>query len=225
MATKKNTTRRRRSTTSPKIDLKKMPKQAEKPAYVVLGLLASKPVAMLIDKITGTTEQTVSGIFGIDANGMLKKWAKPLGVAATGLALSQLARNENMRIMGYGLAAGGGIIAVKQFWNKDLFAISGLEGFGESSEEIASPNMSDYVLPESFDDVQPSDVMEEGMMRIEQAVSGNRNMGLVLESEKPIDNDLDISGANDEEIYEQASGEYQEEGNQQIEEDFDEEVF
>lgn len=100
------------------IDTKKLIKDLDKPFSVLVGLAAGVPVAMIVEKAVGK-KSTVSGLLGIDGN-KLTRVLKPAVNIALGMSINQLAKNPNIKLAGVGLAANGGLIAVKDFLGKDI---------------------------------------------------------------------------------------------------------
>ena len=132
MATTESNTKRkysRRKPTSIK-DLKvnNYLKNADKPISILVGLLAGTPVAIWIDK-----QMTAKKVFGMDGD-KLKKWVKPGANFVLGMSAHMLAKDQRIKLAGIGLAANGGLIALKELLGgKDL-----LKGLIEGDEEIGS---------------------------------------------------------------------------------------
>lgn len=100
------------------IDTKKLINDLDKPFSVLVGLAAGVPVAMIVEKAVGK-KSTVSGLLGIDGN-KLTRILKPAVNIALGMTVNQLAKNPKIKLAGVGLAANGGLIAVKDFLGKDI---------------------------------------------------------------------------------------------------------
>jgi hypothetical protein len=100
-------------------------KDLDKPTSVLIGLAAGVPVAMIVEKAIGK-QATVSGLLGIDGK-KLTRILKPAVNIALGMSIHQLASNPKIKLAGIGLAANGGLIAVKDFLGKDI-----LRGPGDS---------------------------------------------------------------------------------------------
>jgi hypothetical protein len=136
MTTRKSNTRRNYQKKSAKsiadLDTKKILKELDKPVSVLVGLAAGVPVAMIVEKVAGK-KSTVSGLLGIDGK-KLTRILKPAVNIALGMSVHQLTKNPKIKLAGIGLAANGGLIAVKDFLGKDI-----LKGFGDT-EEVGSPN-------------------------------------------------------------------------------------
>ncbi len=102
-------------------------KNAEKPISVLVGLLAGSPIAIWIDK-----QMTAKKVFGMDGD-KLKKWVKPGTNFVLGMTAHFLAKDQRLKLAGIGLAANGGLIALKELLGgKDL--LKGLTSeIGETS--------------------------------------------------------------------------------------------
>lgn len=99
------------------------------PAFSVLaGLLAGVPIAIFIDK-----QMTAKKIFGLEGD-KLKKWVKPGANFILGVAANRLAKDRRIKLAGTGLAANGGLIALRDLLGqKDL-----LKGLIEGDDEIGT---------------------------------------------------------------------------------------
>lgn len=100
------------------IDTKKILKDLDKPISILVGLAAGVPIAMIVEKAVGKTS-TVSGLFGIDGT-KLTRILKPAVNIALGMSVHQLVKNPKIKLAGIGLAANGGLIAIKDFLGKDI---------------------------------------------------------------------------------------------------------
>jgi hypothetical protein len=88
---------------------------AEKPISVLVGLLAGSPIAIWIDK-----QMTAKKVFGMEGD-KLKKWVKPGTNFILGMTAHFLAKDPRIKLAGVGLAANGGLIALKELLGgKDL---------------------------------------------------------------------------------------------------------
>jgi len=120
MATKKSagTTRsyKRKNTLSLRnLKVDKYFNNAEKPISVLVGLLAGSPIAIWIDK-----QMTAKKVFGMEGD-KLKKWVKPGTNFILGMTAHFLAKDPRLKLAGVGLAANGGLIALKELLGgKDL---------------------------------------------------------------------------------------------------------
>lgn len=102
------------------INTKKLVQDARKPAGFIIGIMAGKAIAKMIDK-----NQTVEGLLGFEG----KKMLKPLGIAAVGLSINQVVRNADVKNVGMGMATYGGILAVEAATGKPV--LNGLQGTEE----------------------------------------------------------------------------------------------
>jgi hypothetical protein len=148
----KTKTKRRKTTKSgllKKIDLQEMVKGVTKPALFLVGLWGGRQIALLIDK----NSQTVNGFLGSNGTTILK----PVVTGLIGLTVSQVVKNEHVKIIGYGVAAYGGLTLLKDVWNKDILA-----GIGDDvrlpSQNRAFPKNANIELPD----------LEEAARRIEK---------------------------------------------------------
>lgn len=140
MATAKSNTRRNYKRKNP-ISFKELKvnnylKNADKPISILVGLLAGAPIAIWIDK-----QMTAKKVFGMDGD-KLKKWVKPGANFILGMSAHMLAKNQRIKLAGVGLAANGGLIALKELLGgKDL-----LKGIIEG-DSVGSPFKSLASLP------------------------------------------------------------------------------
>lgn len=178
MATKKSTGTTRNYKRKQVINLKdlKMGKyinNAEKPISVLVGLLAGSPIAIWIDK-----QMTAKKVFGMEGD-KLKKWVKPGANFILGMSTHFLAKDERLKLAGIGLAANGGLIALKELLGgKDL--LKGL--VSEIGETSTSRYLGENVLPASSTplnlplltiDDEASDIIDKAAEEPEEVVEGN----------------------------------------------------
>lgn len=188
------------------LDSKKIMRDLNKPFWVLVGLASGVPVAMIVEKAVGD-KSTVSGLLGIDGT-KLTKVLKPAVNIALGMTVNQLATNPNIKLAGVGLAANGGLIAIKDFLGKDI-----LKGIGDADlGELAAPRYQPPVqVIEQAIEATPLDLpvipIDEPVNEIDryiEDVAGNMdaaNMGrtsqpqagddeeeIILSSDRPEDN-------------------------------------
>lgn len=91
-------------------------------AFVLLGFWAGKKVALSLQNISNTpTVQGIlggKGFLGVDFN----KAIPSVGTALIGLSLSQLAKSNDFKMLGWGAAAAGIHTAAIDFFNKDILS-------------------------------------------------------------------------------------------------------
>jgi hypothetical protein len=131
---------------SKKVTLSNMIDEGKKPALVLCGMFLGNRIGKLLDK---NVTPTVSGLLGLD--GANSKLVKPLILTAAGLATSQTAKDENIKMIGWGVAGYGIADAAKDLLKVDLlsgvdeedyYAIQGTQpipGIGSSDDEL--PNL------------------------------------------------------------------------------------
>lgn len=124
----------RRSPVSIKdLKVKSFVKNADKPISILVGLLAGSPIAIWIDK-----QMTAKKVFGMDGD-KLKKWVKPGANFILGMSVNLLAKDQRLKLAGIGLAANGGLIALKELLGgKELLkglvdGVDGTKGIGSST--------------------------------------------------------------------------------------------
>lgn len=124
----------RRSPVSIKdLKVKSFVKNADKPISILVGLLAGSPIAIWIDR-----QMTAKKVFGMDGD-KLKKWVKPGANFILGMSVNLLAKDQRLKLAGIGLAANGGLIALKELLGgKELLkglvdGVDGTKGIGSST--------------------------------------------------------------------------------------------
>ena len=163
------------------IDTKRILKDLDKPVSVLVGLAAGVPVAMIVEKAVGK-QSTVSGLLGIDGT-KLTKVLKPAVNLALGLSIHQLAKNQNIKLAGVGLAANGGLIALKDFLGKDI-----LSGFKQA--EVAGPENQQQTVKviEKVIQERPPLPLDLPLLEIEEPDDETRDYieGMVREIRGPV---------------------------------------
>lgn len=121
MATRKTTrkpatTRRRRTPaqTKGKIDFMKAAKNLKTPILFILGLVGGKQIGMFVDR-----NKTIKGIAGPDG----KKFITPALQMLIGMTVPQVIKNEDLKIIGYGVAASGLVKAVNEATGKKILDV------------------------------------------------------------------------------------------------------
>jgi hypothetical protein len=125
---------RKRATSIKDLKVNNYLKNADKPVSILVGLLAGSPIAIFIDK-----QMTAKKVFGLDGD-KLKKWVKPGANFILGMSAHFLAKDPRIKLAGVGLAANGGLIALKELLGgKDL--LKGLiesDSMGSTSYNVLS---------------------------------------------------------------------------------------
>ncbi|MCK5023544.1 MAG: hypothetical protein KAS04_05200, partial [Candidatus Aenigmarchaeota archaeon] len=135
-------------------------KDLDKPISVLVGLAAGVPVAMLVEKAVGK-KSTVSGLFGIDGT-KLTRILKPAVNIALGMTVHQLTSNPKIKLAGIGLAANGGLIAIKDFLGKDI-----LKGFEDA--DVGSPEQEQtYKVIENVIEERPNTPLNLPLLDIDE---------------------------------------------------------
>jgi hypothetical protein len=177
------------------IDTKKLIKDLDKPFSVLVGLAAGVPVAMIVEKAVGN-KSTVSGLLGIDGT-KLTRVLKPAVNIALGMSINQLAKNPNIKLAGVGLAANGGLIAVKDFLGKDILKGTGSSDIGEIAAPLAQPPVQVIeraieATPLNLPVLEIDEPENEAYRYIEDVASdvqGTRHSGMGRGMEEPVDTD------------------------------------
>ncbi len=183
MAIKKQETKRnynsRKPTSIRDLKVNSFIRHADKPISILVGLLAGSPIAIMIDK-----QMTAKKIFGMDGD-KLKKWVKPGANFILGMSVNMLAKDQRLKLAGVGLAANGGLIALKEvLGGKELLkgfvdGVNGTEGIGSSAFKslaaagngISSPlNLPLLAIDEPNDEA--SEIIEEAIKDDEQEIEG-----------------------------------------------------
>jgi hypothetical protein len=155
-------------------------KNADKPISILVGLLAGSPIAIWIDR-----QMTAKKVFGMDGN-KLKKWVKPGVNFILGMSVNLLAKDQRLKLAGIGLAANGGLIALKELLGgKDLLkglmdGVNGTDGVGSATFRNMSSGAgrgisSPLNLPLlSLDDpnAEASEMIENAIAEDEREVNG-----------------------------------------------------
>lgn len=199
MATQKSNTKRNYSRRKPASirDLKvdNYLKNADKPISILVGLLAGSPIAIWIDK-----QMTAKKVFGMDGD-KLKKWVKPGANFILGMSTNLLAKDQRLKLAGIGLAANGGLIALKELLGgKDLLKglIDGDDSgdvgstyqvLSAAAEQTASTPLNLPLLPIDEPNAEASEI-------IERAASDE----VEIEGAEGIEGTESIEGAGDLEI-------------------------
>lgn len=195
-----NTNKRRRKTSSStgKINVKKMFQDVKKPALIVLGFWAGKQVSALIDKNTGT----ISGFLGVDG----KKILKPGIQILVGLGASQLIKNENFKFIGYGVAAHGAYELVKDGFGKDL--LKGVNGLGNPNDAIQpAPDLMLPQLKTKLDELEREELDELEREELE-GVEGEESIEELEQELKDKLSEEELEGIDDEELDEDDDMDY-----------------
>ncbi len=135
------------------LDFKQMGKDFRTPALMIAGMTIANYGIKQLNKVL--EKPSVSGLLGVDSK-TLKKYVAPTVSIATGLAVYQLVPNQDIKVVGLGVATKGGIMALKEITGKDI--LSGLEGTGGlgnvlpepapiTVEQVSGPKTSPLDLP------------------------------------------------------------------------------
>lgn len=203
------------------IDTKKILKDLDKPISVLVGLAAGVPIAMIVEKAVGK-KSTVSGLFGIDGT-KLTRILKPAVNIALGMSVHQLVKNPKIKLAGIGLAANGGLIAIKDFLGKDI--LKGISdgdlgntpqptpvGVIERAIEQNASRPLDLPILEIEEPSEEVDAYLENMAKDETVVSGPapqieavpEEKEIILSSDRPEDNyenETEVSSDDDEDEF------------------------
>lgn len=117
-----------------KLDFMKLVKDVKTPGLFIIGFIAGKQVIVLFDK-----NQTVDKVVGKDG----KKLIVPALAALGGLSISQLSKDRNLKMLGYGFSAAGIHDGVKKMTGKDLLAGNLFDAM-PSPDEIQGPGEGDF---------------------------------------------------------------------------------
>lgn len=155
METTKTTRRKRRasgSSVTRKIDLGNMVSEAKQPLLIIGGMFLGTQIAKVLDR---SVTPTVNGLLGLDAvDG--KKMVTPIILAAGGLLAAQMVTDRNYKMVGYGVAASGGVILAKTLLNANVVPLRGVDDEDEGRKPIPG--------------------LGSGMMELEEfPISGNYN--------------------------------------------------
>jgi hypothetical protein len=194
------------------IDTKRILKDLDKPISVLVGLAAGVPIAMIVEKAVGR-KSTVSGLFGIDGT-KLTRILKPAVNIALGMSVHQLAKNPKIKLAGIGLAANGGIIAMKDFLGKDILKGISDGGLGNSGQQPPARVIERAIernssRPLDLPVLEIDEPGEEVDNYIENVVAGPatkiesvpEEQEIILSSDRPEDNfenEPEISSGDDE---------------------------
>lgn len=182
METKKRKRTRRRAgglsgTSYPsRLTLKKVTNEAKTPALILGGMFLGAQVGKLIDK---QVTPSVAGLLGLD--GAASKFIKPAIVGAGGLVVAAMTRNPNVRLVGYGVSASGGVMLAKAM-NVNLLPLSGVEDEGYNAR-TPIPGVGDPNLP-----------------ALEEPVNGDPEFPIAGDGDEPVAGaeDFPIAGDDDD---------------------------
>lgn len=134
-------------------------KSVKTPLLFILGFIGGKQVIVLFDK-----NKTVSSVVGQDG----KKLLAPAATALTGLAIAQVTKDQNFKMLGYGMTAAGIVDGAKKVTGKDL--LSGLNLFGDdvAPEDIMGLG-SDTQLPAATDQLL-QDIMKSPVAYVQAPI-------------------------------------------------------
>lgn len=190
--------RKRASSSLNKLSLKKMFKDVRKPIVFIAGMYAGRQISLFIDKQTGT-------VSGITAD--TKAMVKPLAQIFVGLSFSQLVKNEDLKFLGYGVAANGTYELVKDGFGKDVLA--GL-GSAEASDDMLLPELQTKL--EQIEGLEGDDATIDELEAQIEAELNNKDLEGVddIEDLSDIDlegiddvedlSDIDLEGVDDDEL-------------------------
>ena len=194
MATAKSNTKRNYNRRKP-VSIKDLKvdnylKSADKPISILVGLLAGSPIAIWIDK-----QMTAKKVFGMDGD-KLKKWVKPGANFVLGMSAHMLAKDQRIKLAGIGLAANGGLIALKELLGgKDLLKgiIEG-DDVGSTFTSISSASTNGISAPLNLPLLNIDEPNAEASEIIERAASDEVDM----EGVETISGDVDLGKTEDQ---------------------------
>jgi len=138
--------------------------EARKPLMFLVGMFAGSKLASVIN--TNVTP-AVQGVLGLDGDS--KQVVAPVITAVAGLAVSQMSKNQDLKMAGYGVAAVGGAYLAKNMLNIEVLPLKGIDeaprraipGFGNITEDdlplLGGGNGSDPDL-----NIEGNDLVIEG---------------------------------------------------------------
>lgn len=119
------------------LSFNQMAKDFRTPALMIAGMTIANIGIKQLNKVLD--KPAVNGLLGIDSK-TLKKYIAPTASVVTGLAVYQLMPNQDVKVMGLGIATKGGIMALKEITGKDI--LSGMEGIGNVLPETTQTPVS-----------------------------------------------------------------------------------
>jgi hypothetical protein len=135
------------------LNFNQMAKDFRTPALMIAGMAIGNFGVKQLNKVI--EKPSVSGLLGVDPK-TLKKYIAPTVSAVTGLAVYQLMPNKDIKAIGLGIAATGGILAFKEITEKNILSgLEGTPGLGNalpgpapvSIEQVSIPGTSPLDLP------------------------------------------------------------------------------
>jgi hypothetical protein len=122
------------------LSFNQMAKDFRTPALMITGMTIANIGIKQLNKILD--KPAVNGLLGVDSK-TLKKYIAPTASVVTGLAVYQLMPNQDVKVMGLGIATKGGIMALKEISGKDILSgMDGTENVGNALSQANQPPIS-----------------------------------------------------------------------------------